>query len=132
MKRAYIVLPILLIALVGMSCLAIAATPNLDKDDETSTPHGYAEAVVTGSWSLWGHPYYQTRHQAKTNPSSLNGTAVFTGWNKSGGVVYNVTVNFVGSYSYDAPYYNVAWAAQTVCIAGGETAVAVIGPPGSQ
>lgn len=91
MKKAYIILPILLIALVGMSCLLVSATPNLDKDDEKSTPNGYAEAIVTGSWSLFGHPYYQTHHQAKTNPSNLAGTAVFTGWNKTGGVVYNVT-----------------------------------------
>ena len=131
MKKAYVVLPILLIALVGMSCLVATASPNLDKDDERSTPNGYAEAIVTGSWSLFGHPYYQTHHQAKTSPSNLTGTAIFTGWNKSGGVVYNVTVNFVGSYSYDAPYYNVVWTAQTVCIVVGETAVASIGPHGS-
>ena len=79
-----------------LSCFAIATTPSLGKDDEKSTPHGYAEAVVAGSWSLWGHPYYyQTHHQAITNPSNLTGTAVLQ-HGKSGGVVYNVTINFVG------------------------------------
>lgn len=132
MKKVCIVLPFLLIALVGIAGLAYAADlPKSDKDDETSVPNGYAEAVVMASWLRMDHPYYQAHHKAFTNPSSLSGTATFTGWSKTGVVVYNVTVSFVGSYTYDAPYYNIVWNARTIVIAGGENAEAVIGPPGS-
>jgi hypothetical protein len=82
------------------------------------------------NWTVRNRPYYSVRHQAYTHPPSLLGAATFIGWSKSGAALYDVTVSFTGSVTYNTGLYNTIWEAETICTASGETADASIGPPG--
>jgi len=133
MKPKIMIGVFILISLIGALGLATAASalPSMDESDVTSVPNGYAEAMVRGSWVRLGYPYYSVQHVAKSHPSGLSGTAIFTGWNRSGGILYNVTTGFTGSYTYNPGLYNQIWCARTLVTVNGETAEAWIGPPGS-
>lgn len=118
---------IAMVSVVGTACAIIY--PNNDISDVYSEPNGYAEAVVMGSWTVFGRPYYAVHHIAYTHTGGW-GSATFIGWAKNGTRLYYVTVQFSGSVAYHPAFYNVVWTAETICSAGGETAVADIGPPG--
>jgi hypothetical protein len=121
----------IMILIATVSVVGIAsAYPNNDISDVYSEPNGYAEAVVMGSWTRFGHPYYSVLHYAYTHTGGW-GSARFIGWSKTGAVLYDITVQFSGSVSYNPGLYNTIWAAETICSISGETAIADIGPPGS-
>lgn len=134
MKKPYVVLVFALIVAVGSLSLAHAGfcLPKMDRDDQTSQPNGYAEAIVMGSWNSYINPYYSVQHTAMTHPSNLSGTVTVQGWSKNVTLIYSVTLGFSGTVTYNPPYHNVIWAAETLVTVSGETADAWIGPPGSQ
>jgi hypothetical protein len=130
-KNACIGLAFALIVVFGAMGFARAFyPPQMDLDDQVSQPNGYAEAVVMGSWNTWGNPYYSVRHTGMAHPSNLWGTVTFKGWNKTGTLIYSITLSFSGTVTYDPPYHNVIWTAETTTVVSGETADAWIGPPG--
>ena len=131
MKKACVALAFAL--MVAFSTLGLASAfnpPHMDIDDQTSQPNGYAEAIVMGSWNTFGNPYYSVRHTGMTHPSNLWGTVTFKGWSKNGTQIYSLTLSFSGTVTYDPPYHNVIWTAETIVVVSGETADAWIGPPG--
>jgi len=133
MKTRSVIGVIFLISMIGVLGLTSGANalPNMDESDEFSVPNGYAEAIVRGSWVRLGIPYYSVQHIARSHPLNLSGTARFTGWGKSGNLLYDETRDFTGSYTYNPGLYNQIWCARTIVTVNGETAEAWIGPPGS-
>lgn len=120
---AFLISMISLLSLVGTA----AAIVHNDVSDVISTPHGYARAVVWGSWTRIGIPYYAVHHAGYSYGCA--GSAEFIGWDASSNVLYDRHVST--NATYDPPYYNTVMAAETIVVAGGEVADAFIGPPGS-
>jgi hypothetical protein len=119
------------VLLVVVSSAALTYAINWDKSDVYSTPNGYAEAIVKGSWTHIGSPYGSVQHIAKSHPSDLSGTIRCIGWSKYGVVLYDTgDISFTGSYTY-TPTASQIWDANTIVTVNGETAEATIGPPGS-
>jgi len=116
-----------MISVLGFARDAKALIHN-DYSEVISDPHHHAKAIVWGSWTLLGKPYYAVHHEGWSYNCAA-GTGECIGWNKQGQTLYDVyrTCNF----TYDPAYYNVVQCAKTVVVAGGETAEACIGPPGS-
>jgi hypothetical protein len=139
MKKALIVLAFLCLVLtVNTLGAAHAITIHTDRDDETSTPNGYAEAIVQGNWIVMTQygsiQYIGINH---CNPNLVT-TEHIWGYGAYGVLIYNITFQWTGqSYTYNLPASYIrqgvvdAWIQVTTGVPP-ETATATIGPPGSQ
>jgi hypothetical protein len=137
MRRTIYLLGIaFLVSMVAfLSCVA-PVKAYVDEYREVSTPNGYAEAYLYGTYSRPLYPFYRVHHEATIHTVST-GHAHFRGYSKTGQQLYNVGQDISGAettVSYDPGKYNVIWDAWTETWApneSGEYAAAVIGPPGS-
>jgi len=137
MKRIHLVGLAFLIGMIGFLGVTGSASaiilPHTDVSDVLSDPDHHAHAFVSGIWYFYGPPYKSVHHHADSiNVPNGIGWVQYIAWNKTGEIVYNITHSFAYSESYDSGKLNIIWVAETIVKAGGETAIADIGPPGAQ